>query len=314
MVSGKSRQTIGIVIPVFNDWEALYGLIRKLGDQAESSEFDFHIFLVDDGSFERLGLDRLSICRHRFSKLHLIQLSSNVGHQRAIAVGLVIASRIEKIKAVVVMDADGEDRPEDVSRLVAAWSADTNRIVVGQRGERSEGPAFRFFYAIYKLIFRITYNPSIWNNLAAAITRSRIPRTAIRVVRGARLAGKSRMNFESLVVHGVSAMTVYADIVLLRVLIGSALLAGLAVIAIALVVGIRIGTNWAIPGWASFLAASFTIIVLQALLISGIALFQLMSSRNVKTFVPAIDASSLILEVRKNRIATRRSHASKSQT
>jgi hypothetical protein len=92
-----------------------------------------------------------------------------------------------------------------------AWSEDTNRIVVGQRGERSEGLAFRFFYAIYKLIFRImagqridfgnfcllpqesvralTYDPSIWNNLAAAVTRSRIPRTAVRVVRGARLAG-----------------------------------------------------------------------------------------------------------------------------
>jgi hypothetical protein len=122
------------------------------------------------------------------------------------------------------------------------------------------------------------------------------------------------MNFESLVVHGVSAMTVYADVVLLRVLTGSALLAGLAVIAIAVVVGIRIGTNWAIPGWASFLVASFAIIVLQALLISGIALFQLMSSRNVKTFVPAIDASSLILEVRKNRIATRGSPASTSPT
>ena len=53
------------------------------------------------------------------------------------------------------MDADGEDRPEDVSRLAAAWSEDTNRIVVAQRGERSEGLAFRFFYAIYKLTFRI---------------------------------------------------------------------------------------------------------------------------------------------------------------
>ena len=55
------------------------------------------------------------------SEVQLIWLFGNIGHQRAIAVGLVVASRIEEIEAVVVMDADGEDRPEDVSRLAAAW-------------------------------------------------------------------------------------------------------------------------------------------------------------------------------------------------
>jgi hypothetical protein len=106
------------------------------------------------------------------------------------------------------------------------------------------------------------------------------------------------MNFQSLLVHGVSAMAVYSDYVLLRILISAALLASLTVIAIALVVGIRIGTNWAIPGWASFMAASFAVIFLQAVLLSGLSLFQLMNLRNVKTIVPAIDAASLILEVR----------------
>jgi hypothetical protein len=104
------------------------------------------------------------------------------------------------------------------------------------------------------------------------------------------------MNFQSLVVHGVSAMAVYADYVFLRTLIGSALLAGLAAVAITLIVAIKVGTNWAIPGWASYLAVSFAIIFLQSLLISGIAIFQLMSFRSVKVFVPAVDASSFILE------------------
>ena len=106
------------------------------------------------------------------------------------------------------------------------------------------------------------------------------------------------MNVQSLLVHGVSAMAVYAEYVLLRLLIGSSLLAILAVIAIAAVVGIRIGTDWAIPGWASFLAATFAVIFLQALIILGITLFQLMSFRNVKMFVPAIDALAFVREVR----------------
>lgn len=316
MVNGKGRKMIGIVIPVFNDWESLNRLIRKLNDQSATLKFDFHIFVVDDGSTEPRHLDYLSTTSG-ISEVQLIRLFGNIGHQRAIAVGLVVASRIEEIEAVVVMDADGEDRPEDVSRLAAAWSENTNRIVVAQRGERSEGLAFRFFYAIYKQIFRImtgqkidfgnfcllprellralTYNPSIWNSLPAAITRSRIPYTAVRVARGTRLAGKSKMNFESLVVHGMSAIAVYADVVLLRILLGACMLAGVVVFALTGIVAIRFGTDWAMPGWASYLAAALTTMFLQALLMSGIALFQLMSFRNVQ-IIPALDAASFIVE------------------
>jgi glycosyltransferase involved in cell wall biosynthesis len=336
MVKNKVRKSIGIVIPVFNDWTSLDLLIGKLNQQAERTGLNFDIFVIDDGSSEPPGPYCLLGGRRALVDIQLVRLSDNLGHQRAIAVGLVIASRVEDIEAVVVMDSDGEDRAEDVPRLLSAWGKDANLIVVAQRRQRSAGFVFKSFYALYKLAFRmmtgqridfgnfcllpraslcaLTHNPAIWNNLAAAITRSPIPRIALPLARGVRLAGKSRMNFQSLLVHGVSAMAVYADYVFLRILIASALLAGLAVIAIALIVGIRLATSWAIPGWASFLAASFVIIFLQALLLSGIALFQLMSFRNVKTFVPAVDASSLILNVRKNRIRTRRLDASKGPT
>ena len=312
MVSGDWSKKIGIVIPVLNDWESLARLVRQLDEQAKRSKLNFEIFIVDDGSHRVPNLDCLSTCN-----LQLIRLSSNLGHQRAIAVGLVVASQTEQIEPVVVMDADGEDRPEDVLRLIAAWREEKSRVIVAYRGERSEGLAFKFSYAIYKIAFRIvtgkkidfgnfcllprgplqalTFAPSIWNNLAAAITRSQIPRRGIRVDRGSRLAGKSRMDFESLVIHGVSAMAVYADVVLLRILFGAGMLAGFVALAIAGVVAIRFATDWAIPGWASYLAASFIIILLQALLISAIALFQLMSLRNVKSFIPALDAMSFVL-------------------
>src|SRR5262249_47132042 len=155
MSNEKRRRTIGIVIPVFNDPDSLNQLIPKLNEQAQSSEFDFHIFVVDDGSSEPLNLDYLSALGHGPLELQLIRLPSNLGHRRAIALAPVAASRIGAIEAVVVMDADGEDRPEDISRLAAVWSEDTNRIVVAQRGERSEGLVFRFLYAIYKFTFRI---------------------------------------------------------------------------------------------------------------------------------------------------------------
>lgn len=320
-MKNQERKRIGVIIPVFNDWTSLDLLLGKLSQQVQRTESDFCIFVIDDGSSEPPPYNSLLDGRWGFQDVQLVRLSSNLGHQRAIAVGLLLASRAQDTDAVVVMDADGEDRPEDVPKLLSAWGENPNVIVVAQRKKRLEGFAFRFFYAVYKLIFRImtgrridfgnfcllpraslcalTYNPSIWNNLAAAITRSPIPRVALPVARGARLTGKSRMSFQGLVMHGVSAMGVYADYVLLRILLTSAVLATVAALSIAVVIGIRIGTNWAIPGWASFLASSFAIILLQALLISGVALFQLASFRNMKTFVPAVDADSFILEVRR---------------
>jgi glycosyltransferase involved in cell wall biosynthesis len=200
----KVRKKIGIVIPIFNDWTSLDVLVKKLNDQAEQIQFNFHIFVIDDGSSEEphgfLG------GREAHLDIQLVRLSNNLGHQRAIAVGLVIASRVEDIRAVVVMDADGEDRSEDVPKLLSAWGEDPNLIVVAQRRERSEGLVFKSFYAMYKLAFRVmtgqridfgnfcliprvslcalTHNPAIWNNLAAAITRSTIPRIPLPLARG----------------------------------------------------------------------------------------------------------------------------------
>ena len=117
MVKIKVRKSIGIVIPVFNDWASLDILIGKLNQQAERTELGLHIFIIDDGSSETLDPRCLSKGRQELADIQIVRLSTNVGHQRAIAVGLVMASRVEKIEAVVVMDADGEDQPEDVPRI-----------------------------------------------------------------------------------------------------------------------------------------------------------------------------------------------------
>jgi hypothetical protein len=216
------------------------------------------------------------------------------------------------------MDADGQDRPEDVLKLAEAWAENSTRIVVAERGERPERFFFRLSYAIYKLTFRLltgqrinfgnfclipkqyirslTFDPLIWNNLAAAIARSDIPRTGIVVARQSRFTGKPQMSLKGLVLHGVSAIAVYADVVFLRVLIGAGVLAGMVLLALAGVVTIRLGTNWAIPGWASYLVASLLIILLQAFLISAIALFQLLSLKSIKAFIPALDAMSYVSE------------------
>src|SRR5262249_45153103 len=143
------------------------------------------IVAVDDGSvdFDPPGADLLG---GSIRGIRVVRLKANLGHQRAIALGLAHAQRTMKFDFALVMDSDGEDRPVDAARLLDAHNDDPNSIVVARRGQRSEGLLFRIFYQFYKFLFRrltgkpisfgnfslipaerlsnVLYNPGIWNN------------------------------------------------------------------------------------------------------------------------------------------------------
>jgi hypothetical protein len=138
----------------------------------------------------------------------------------------------------------------------------------------------------------LTHNPAIWNNLAAAISRSRIPYVKLQLDRGTRLAGQSHMNFVGLALHGMGAISVYAEVVFVRIIAFSCITALLVVIAGTVVVGIRFGTNLAIPGWTSYVIESLAIILLQVVVLGAMSVFQLLNTRSSKPFIPALDAGS----------------------
>ena len=191
---------------------------------------------------------------------------------------------------------------------------------MAKRGLRKEGRSFATYYFAYKLIFRLltgetinfgnfsllprhavislTRNPAIWNNLAAAISRSRIPYVRLRLDRGERLLGRSHMNFFSLALHGVSAISVYGEVVLVRVIVASCILATVALILAAIVLWVRLGTDLAIPGWASYIAASLVVIFLQAVLLGAMSILQLLNSRSLRPFIPALDAKVFIVNTK----------------
>ena len=317
MMSANSRHKIVIVTPVFNDWAAFGLLLKQLGQQPALANYEMHVLAVDDGSPERPDVAKLAELKGAVKDFRVVQLACNLGHQRAIAVGLVEVAKLKDFDAVVVMDADGEDRLEDVIRLIGVWSEEPNRIVFARRERRSESLAFKIFYAFYKLAFMVLtgerisfgnfailprravqaliYNPAIWNNLAVSITRSRFRYTTLATDRGPRLAGKSRMNFIGLFLHGVSAMSVYIDVILARVLLAACSLALMVLVLIIGVIIIKFGTGLAIPGWASYLTASLTLLFVQAMLLAGFALFQLLNLRSLKLFVPALDAATFVV-------------------
>jgi glycosyltransferase involved in cell wall biosynthesis len=297
---------------VFNDWESLSILLRRITELYRREDIAFSVVVVDDASTRRAApLDVGDPGRSCIRRIEIARLATNLGHQRAIAIGLAQLAGHSDIEAVLVMDSDGEDRPEEIAALVAAARANPEAVIVAERGKRSESFGFKCGYAVYKLLFRmLTGQPvsfgnfmiipkvalvslistaTLWNNLPATIARSRYPLVRTPTIRGERYAGESKMNFVALVIHGLSAISVYVEIIFVRLLIGSAALIAAAILAILFFVGYKFITGLATPGWTTTVVSTFVIIILQAVIfIVGITLM-LLGGRSNYSIVPALD-------------------------
>lgn len=316
----KRSPALGVVIPVFNDWPSLLALLKDLNDVAARMECHFDILIIDDGTIEPCPRERFELERWpHLVVIRILHLVCNMGHQRAIAVGVVECATRQEAYPVVVMDGDGEDRPGDIERLWSASEAFPSHVVVAQRGQRSEGLLFRTLYKIYKwsfalltghridfgnfslipapLVSRLAYDAALWNNLAATLLRSRVPLVRVDTCRGTRYFGKSHMNIAALVIHGLSAMSVYADVLSVRVFIASGLVAVAVVFGLFLVVCIRYATDWALPGWATGASGLLVVMLLQALMFSAGASFLLLSDRSRPLVIPALESRRYIKAV-----------------
>ncbi len=101
------------VIPVFNDWASFATLLTQLDRALVEDGLRATVLGVDDGStiadrFSSLIADSFQA----IERVHLLRLRRNVGHQRAIAIGLAYAHAHYVADMVVVMDSDGEDTPD----------------------------------------------------------------------------------------------------------------------------------------------------------------------------------------------------------
>jgi polyisoprenyl-phosphate glycosyltransferase len=322
--------SIIILMPVFNDWESVELLIQWLDEKLTANNLNGEILLVDDGSTirdDRCWTER----RYRaITAIEILELSRNLGHQRAIAVGLAFVQRQRPCKAVVVMDADGEDSPEDVPRLIEALAAQKHsKVVFAQRMQRSEGKIFKAFYEIYKVIYflltgakvsfgnfsaipydllcRLVVVSEIWNHYAAAVIKARIPYVELQTKRGKRLRGQSRMNFVSLVVHGLAAISVHSDVIGVRALIALLSLTFLSATGILVVTALSFFTDLEIPDWAPFGALSFFAVLLQAVMAALVFVFIILSNRSNLAFIPRRDYEQFVLAVK--QVYSRHMHA-----
>jgi hypothetical protein len=314
-----SDDPIVILLPVFNDWDALQMLLEELDGVLLSQGIEVDVLVVDDGS-SIPGVPHHMGDFGAIRQIRLLKLRRNLGHQRAIAVGLAYIEAKVPCRAVVVMDSDGEDDPRDVPRLLQQCQAEKyQKIVFAERSKRSESWAFRFFYAIYQLLHRLLTGQrvrvgnfsviprprlaslvgvaEIWNHYAAAVFKSRQPCCGIAACRAPRLAGRSRMSFVSLVIHGLSAISVHADVVGVRLLIASLTGILLAAAGLAAIVAIRLLTTLAIPGWATSAAGILAVVLLQLVLFSVVFCFMTLSNRQGTTVLPLRDYPYFVASV-----------------
>jgi dolichol-phosphate mannosyltransferase len=138
---------ISIVIPIYNEEENIQTLYSRLTAASPLWNEDYEVLLVDDGSYDRSYELMMQICKND-NHFRIIKLSRNFGHQAAISAGIKIA----KGQAVIVMDGDLQDPPEELSRFLDKWR-EGYHVVYAVRRQRKESWLKRLSYAaFYRLL------------------------------------------------------------------------------------------------------------------------------------------------------------------
>ena len=264
------------------------------------------MLVVDDGSLPPVDVTALTF-DHEVLPGQIITLSRNLGHQRAIAIGLAYATAHHLADIIIVMDSDGEDKPSDVPRLLAAVeTASELSIAVAQRMKRSERLIFRAFYQLYRVVFRILTGHRIsfgnfsamrigaarqlvnmselWLSFPATILRSRLPVLQIPTERGSRYRDQPRMNIVSLVILGFGGVSAFLESALTRMILAASGLIGFCLAASVIATVLKL-VGLATPGWVTTVTGVSLILLLGfgILCFIGLALSILAGSHTVQT-------------------------------
>ena len=308
-----------VCIPIFNDWVSAREIISRLRAQGEVHGRQYKIVLVDDGSSQEPPFPEWEK-QPGMNGVMVLRLRRNLGHQRAIAIGLTHIYRTIPCRGVVVMDGDGEDAPEDVEKLLKCLEDHQHRdAVFARRMKRTESVLFKFFYLLFRIIHyaltgrkvevgnfsvlpwnllgRVVGVSEIWNHYAASVVKARLPVTLTPISRGRRIQGESRMNFVSLVTHGLSAISVFSDEIGVRLLVALSALIAVLVLALA---GLLIAEPFTGSSSVWILGKIETLLQLLAFcLVLAIAfVLIILQGRNLSSFLPLRDYEYFILETR----------------
>ena len=227
---------IKILIPVYNDWQSVFKLMENINLEVSSLDSEFSVIIVNDASTE--SRPEISSKLDNLKNIKIINMKENRGHARCIASGLKYIIEKEEFDYVIPMDGDGEDRPEEINKLVGKLKEYPDKVIVGERVKRSESYFFKVCYFIHKIITYTFTGQSIkfgnytclpksivekmvnekatWNSFSGSLAKVVKNKVAIASERGSRYFGPSKMSFKNLIIHSLAIISVFKINVLVR--------------------------------------------------------------------------------------------------
>ncbi|HTZ64753.1 MAG TPA: glycosyltransferase family 2 protein [Solirubrobacteraceae bacterium] len=281
--SHRTPHLLSVVAPVYDEEELIGEFVRRA--VAAVSGHPFELILVNDGSSDRTPelLDRIADADPRVRVVHL---SRNFGHQAALTAGLEHA----RGDVVAMIDADLQDPPELIGEMLARWS-DGADVVYAVRRQREGETAFKlatasWFYKLFDKLAQVDLEPNsgdfrlldrrALDALLSMTERSRFLRgmtvwvgfsqTAVPYEREARQAGETKYTLRKMLRFSLDAIASFSHLPLQLATYAGLLSAGVAFIAIPVVLALRITGSY-LPGFGS--------ITIAILLLGGIQLIAL---------------------------------------
>ena len=228
-----------ILIPLFNDWRSVSKLLNEIDLQIINWDAEVSVIIVNDASTEeRSGLESNY---KKIKSVKILNMKRNRVHQRCIAAGLKYICKNEDFDRVIIMDADGEDRPEELNDFFNKAKENPNMTITGNRFKRSEGIVFKILYEVHKVLTfifagklikfgnftclpkdhveKLVQKAYLWNSYSSSVVRAINDRISTPSIRGARYVLPSKMNFSALVFHSLSIISVFKEAVIVRSII-----------------------------------------------------------------------------------------------
>jgi len=286
-----------ILIAVYNDWSSLDVLLGEIKNNLKATIWkDYEVYIVNDAS-------TIEIPEKIKKKTRIINLFNNIGSQGALSIGLkYIQKNDDDITHLLIMDSDGEDKPQDITRLLDKCKTEENKIVFAKRKKRKESFLFRALHFIYKKIFKILIGKELdfgnfsclskanlnkivnINNLqthySAAILRSKIPYNKIDCEKGFRIEGSSKLNFWKHFAHALMSLSVFVDLIAIKFFFISLIGIVLSIISAVIIFLMKFYYSQMLLGLTSNILLSLAIILIVLFLISLFSLIIFLNNKN----------------------------------
>ena len=275
-----------IVAPIYNELESLDELYRRVRDVMSGLRGSWELILVDDGSTDG-STERIRLLAKQDKHVCPVIFARNFGHQVAITAGWDYS----RGDAVIIIDADLQDPPEIIPDLIAKWR-EGYEVVYAVRASREGESWFKKITAsaFYRIVYRITdvkipvdtgdfrlMDRKVVEVLKTMRERHRFPRgmsawvgfrqVGVPYTRAARFAGVTKYPFKKMLKLALNAITGFSYFPLQLATYVGFVAAGLSILAIPVVIGMRL------TGYSAFLGQATTLIAV--LFLGGVQLLSL---------------------------------------